>query len=1401
MYFNKIKIISWVFMLLSLFSATTIQSQTYKFKNFGVKEGLSQSFVYCINQDSKGYLWVGTGEGLCKFDGINFKTFLTNDSLAENFITSSFRDKSGNLWFGHSHGGITFYDGNQFKIINTKDKINSAINNIIEDDNGNIWLVAQNEGLLRINKNLEMESLPKGLNDVIFYSICFINNSELFIGTSNGLFLNTLTGNNHKLLRSFQINAIPSTKIQCIYKQKNDNSYLIGTEDEGLFQLFPDKNKENQFSAIKVGSEYHLENENIQDVFQDNEGNLWLATFGNGVYKLFVSKINGKYEEMVNYSENNGLGNKFVKDVFQDNQGNIWAGTYGNGIVLFTNDYFNFYEPKNAKYSSNIFSVFFDEQNEWYGVENGLLRMESGKVRKITFYTALNGLPKDKIIALFKDINGLLWIGTGKSGIYQMNIKDEKFAKFHLSDNILENSINAITGDINKIWIATISGVFSIDLKTSSKQHYTIRDGLPNNNIKHIYKDSKGRIWIASYGKYICAVTKKGILKYALSTGSEILDVISITEDKDKNIWFATYGNGIYKYDTSLSKNISITQGLFSDYCYSIISDDSGYVWVAHQLGLSRINTNDFSVKTFTKKDGIVHNCNFNAVFKDKKGNICFGTSLGTIKYEPAKNKKNFVPPWLNITSVKFSDKNVDFSKNLVCPYNIYKLRIEFMGIDFREPDKVTYQYKLDGYDLYWSEFTNINYAQYNRIEDGNYTFIIKAYNNDGVCTEKLLKIKINPPFWKTWWFIISVIIIIIASVYLFYKSRINRFKKRQIILESLVDERTKEVMNQKEEIELKNVELEKLSIVASETANAITIYDRDGTIEYRNNAFWKLYGDKLQEAVFNIGDNIKALGKHHIVQEHFSKCVNDKKSVVYSTSNMPKSGDVVWVQTTLTPILSKEKQVTKVVSIDTDITDIKFSEEKIRLQSVKLEEYNKELEKLSIVARETDNAIVIAAPTGEIEWINEGFTRLFGYTLDDLKQLFGTNLIKTSSNPEIKNVIKKCLEEKKSIVYSVLNTKKSGEQIWVQTTLTPILDDSNIIKKLVAIDSDITAIEQEKQKVEIERQKVKERNTKLWETYSLLNKEKEKVEEVKKIIEEKNKNITDSINYALKIQEALIPKVKTVKQYFNESFILFKPRDIVSGDFYWIAEVENQIIITVADCTGHGVPGALMSMLGMSILKEIVVKEYITQPALILKRLRKEIINVLHQTGTEGEQIDGMDMALCAIELTPLSTSLKTGFPSPNGEGNCYKMQFAGANNPLYIVRGGQNPQGLTKPELLQNPQGLTKPELLQNLEGLEEIKGNKMPIAIYQIMENFTNNEIQINKGDTIYLFSDGYADQFGGDNNKKITSKRFKMLLAEIQQLSMEKQKVALEKFLFSWKEDNEQTDDITVLGIKL
>jgi len=217
-------------------------------------------------------------------------------------------------------------------------------------------------------------------------------------------------------------------------------------------------------------------------------------------------------------------------------------------------------------------------------------------------------------------------------------------------------------------------------------------------------------------------------------------------------------------------------------------------------------------------------------------------------------------------------------------------------------------------------------------------------------------------------------------------------------------------------------------------------------------------------------------------------------------------------------------------------------------------------------------------------------------------------------------------------------------------------------------------------------------------------------------------------------------------------------------------------LIIAVVDCTGHGVPGAFMSMLGTSFLREIVVKEYMTNPGIILKRLRKEIIHTLKQKGTSGEQKDGMDMALISVNLDTL------------------EMQFAGANNPLYIVRGGQNPQGLTKPKPLQNLEGLTK-------DYIEEIKGDKMPISIYIRMEPFKNNNIKLEKGDCIYLFTDGFADQFGGPRNRKFMYKQFKDILLQNCHKPMTEQKEVIESAFDNWRGDSEQIDDVTVVGIRI
>ena len=264
---------------------------------------------------------------------------------------------------------------------------------------------------------------------------------------------------------------------------------------------------------------------------------------------------------------------------------------------------------------------------------------------------------------------------------------------------------------------------------------------------------------------------------------------------------------------------------------------------------------------------------------------------------------------------------------------------------------------------------------------------------------------------------------------------------------------------------------------------------------------------------------------------------------------------------------------------------------------------------------------------------------------------------------------------------------------------------------------------------------------------------------------------IKDSINYAKYIQSAILTQKEMLDEYFREYFILLMPRDIVSGDFYWGTSVEGLTIIAAVDCTGHGVPGAFMSMLGSSLLNEIVNKEYITHPGVILRRLRKEVIRSLHQKGHTGELKDGMDIALCVIDFEKM------------------KLQFSGANNPLYLIRNKSCPN-----LNIGNPTA-------SELHTLYEIRGDRMPISIHDAMNDFKVNEIDLEPGDMLYLFSDGYADQFGGQAEKKLTYRTFRNILLDNAGFPMEEQKMNLEKAFSEWKGNNNQVDDVLIVGIRV
>lgn len=392
-----------------------------------------------------------------------------------------------------------------------------------------------------------------------------------------------------------------------------------------------------------------------------------------------------------------------------------------------------------------------------------------------------------------------------------------------------------------------------------------------------------------------------------------------------------------------------------------------------------------------------------------------------------------------------------------------------------------------------------------------------------------------------------------------------------------------------------------------------------------------------------------------------------------------------------------------------------------IAQQSKVIEEKNKELEQLSLVASKTDNKVVIMDPTGNIEYVNESYTRDTGLDIENLRKNYGESIFDISNNPNIRHVFSDAIEGKKSVKYESLNKKILDREAWDATTLTPVFDDFGHLKKVVIIDTDVTERKRQEQ-----------------------------------VIIQKNKDITDSISYARKIQTAILPPRSVVRSELPNSFILYLTKDIVSGDFYWFSKMYDFSIIAAIDCTGHGVPGAFMSLIGHNILNRIITELRIFDPSRILLELNNGVVGVLHKN--ENESKDGMDVAICKINH-------KSGI-----------VEYAGAMRPLWILRDNQ----------------------------IIEIKADKIPIGTKQKDREesigYVTHQIQALPTDTFYIFTDGYADQFGGPRDKKLSTGRFKELLIENANQPLHEQEHILREAHINWKKDNEQVDDILVIGFK-
>ncbi len=394
---------------------------------------------------------------------------------------------------------------------------------------------------------------------------------------------------------------------------------------------------------------------------------------------------------------------------------------------------------------------------------------------------------------------------------------------------------------------------------------------------------------------------------------------------------------------------------------------------------------------------------------------------------------------------------------------------------------------------------------------------------------------------------------------------------------------------------------------------------------------------------------------------------------------------------------------------------------EKDKMKSELLEIMNEENEILSLVAKETDNTVFIMQPDGKIEWINEAFQRLSGYSPEEFKRKRGINIFDASSSESIAENFKKCLESKKPVTYVSRSETKQKKSVWIHTTLTPVINEVGEVVRLIAIDADITKIKEAEEQIAL-----------------------------------KNKEITWSLQYARKIQKALLPLNSYMESIFPQHFVINLPQNIVSGDFFWAAHKNQRRMAVVADSTGHGVPAAFMSVIGISAIQEIVANIEILEPAEILEKLRDKIVFLLNYQGDEANTLESLDIAICVIDEENLM------------------LNYAGSNNPAFVLRD----------------------------DVLIEMKPDKY--FIWDARTNkkkYTLKTFQLVTGDRIYMFTDGFSDQFGGEQDKKYSRRRLKKLLIDIYSLPLETQKDLLKMELKNWQGTNEQIDDIMVLAFEI
>ena len=803
-YHSKVYLPCFVYLLLVFILLMSGQSRAlepkkaitqYVHEIWNTDRGLPQNSVYSILQTRDGYLWLGTEEGLVRFDGVRFTIYNRGNTpvIQSNLIWDLYESKDGSIWVSTHNGGLTRLKNGTFTTYTTDQGLsNNYVRAVTETPDGTLWIGTREGGLNRLKDGqFTAYTISNGLSSNRIRCITADSAGDLWIGTYDGGLNRMRDG---KFTSYTTKDGLTNNETSSLYIDK-EGTLWVGTI-AGLNRF-----RDQKITAFTTKD--GLSHDDISAVLEDRDGNLWIGTSGGGLNRMHDGKI-------TTFGIQDGLLNDEITSLYEDKEGNLWVGTRGGGLNCFRDGKFITFAKKEGLIYQRTLAIYEDrEQNMWIGSEDGLNLLSNGK---FSLFTVKEGLSDNKVWSIQEDRNGNLFVGTN----YGLNLlRAGKFTTLTTRDGLSDNTIwSMVKGRNGDLWMGTNAGLNAI--RAGKVTTFSAEGKISKSIILSLAEDENGDLWIGTDGNGLFRMRNGKFVNFTTKDGLANNSIWSLYADKDRNLWIGTIGNGLNRFRDGKFTLFSSKDGLFDDVVFSILEDGKGNLWMSSSKGVFRVSKQElddyeqrkipriYSV-AYGKADGMrSQDCNGGfqpAAWKSKDGRLWFSTTVGVAVVDPENIPVNSVLPPVMIEEVLSNGSTISKSDRLILEPGVEQLEMHYTALSFRVPERVQFRYRLEGYDHHWVDAGTRRTAYYTNLPPGHYTFRVRACNDDGIWnnTGSSLSLYLKPQFFQTWWFYALCGILGVMAVFGMYRLRIRQLKLREQTLVRLVQERTKQLQEMDE--------------------------------------------------------------------------------------------------------------------------------------------------------------------------------------------------------------------------------------------------------------------------------------------------------------------------------------------------------------------------------------------------------------------------------------------------------------------------------------------------------------------------------------------------------------------------------------------------------------------------